>query len=130
MICQHLGKSVLANARPFAFPTSTYTPRSLTTPLAVSLLRSSFAGLLRGEEIADWGEDEVYSEREETRVIQIAQWAFFKRYARQDAPDQEDELFNVAIDPDEKTNLAADPGHPHIVAELSDCIETFFARHA
>ncbi len=90
----------------------------------------SFAGLLRGEDVADWGEDEVYSEQEETRVIRTPQWAFFKRYNSTDAPKLPDELFNVAVDPGETNNLADDPGHAHIVADLSARIDNFFAEHS
>ena len=90
----------------------------------------SFAGLLRGEAVADWGEDEVYSEQEETRVIRTPQWAFFKRMNGEGAPELPDELFNVVVDPDETRNLAADPGHAHIVADLSARIDDFFQRYA
>lgn len=90
----------------------------------------SFAGLLRGETVADWGADEVFSEQEETRVIRTPQWAFFKRFNRPGAPALPDELFNVVTDPDETTNLAADPGHAHVVAELGARIDAFFDRHA
>ena len=90
----------------------------------------SFAGLLRGEALADWGEDEVFSEQEETRVIRTPQWAFFKRFRGQGAPDLPDELFNVAVDPGETDNLAEDPAHAPIVAELSSRIDAFFAAHA
>lgn len=95
-----------------------------------SLPSRSFAGLLRNEAVANWGEDEVFSEQEETRVIRTPQWAYFKRYKSDDAPDLPDELFNVAIDPGETNNLAYDPSHAHIVADLSTRIEVFFARHS
>ncbi|MEX0284508.1 MAG: sulfatase [Paracoccaceae bacterium] len=90
----------------------------------------SFAGFLKGEAVANWGEDEVFSEQEETRVIRTPQWAFFKRFHRQDAPELQDELFNVVTDPGETTNLAGDPGHAHVVAELSARIEAFFNQHS
>lgn len=90
----------------------------------------SFAGLVRGETVADWGEDEVFSEQEETRVIRTPQWAFFKRYNRRGAPELADELYDVVADPGETLNLAADPGYAHVVAELAARIEAFFAAHA
>ena len=90
----------------------------------------SFAGLLRGEELADWGEDEVFSEQEETRVLRTPQWAFFKRFRKPGSPDIPDELFNLVTDPGEECNLAADPVHAHIVADLSARIDAFFAAHA
>lgn len=94
-----------------------------------SLPSRSFAGLLRGEAVAEWGEDEVYSEQEETRVIRTPQWAYFKRFNSDNAPDLPNELFNVVTDPGETENLAADPGHAHIVADLDARIETFFGEH-
>lgn len=89
----------------------------------------SFAGLVTGEAVADWGADEVYSEQEETRVLRTPQWALFKRYNSETAPDLPDELFNVVTDPGETENLASDPAHAHIVAELSARIDAFFASH-
>lgn len=90
----------------------------------------SFAGLLRGDDVADWGDDEVFSEQEETRVIRNPQWAFFKRFGKAGAPELPDELFNVITDPGETRNLAQDPAHAHIVADLSARIDAFFAAHA
>ncbi len=90
----------------------------------------SFAGLLRGEQIAEWGDDEVFAEQEETRVIRTPQWAFFKRFHRSGAPQLRDELFNTVTDPGETTNLAEDPAHAHVVADLSARIDAFFGKHA
>ena len=90
----------------------------------------SFAGLLRGRDLSDWGEDEVFSEQEETRVVRTPQWAFFKRFRRDGAPDLPDELFNVISDPGETQNLADDPAHAHVVADLSARIDAFFEMHA
>ena len=95
-----------------------------------SLPSRSFAGLLKGEEIADWGEDEVFSEQEETRVIRTPQWALFKRFRKDGAPELGDELFNVMVDPGETQNLAHDPGHAHILAELNARIEAFFETYS
>ena len=95
-----------------------------------SMPSRSFAGLLRGEAVADWGDDEVYSEQEETRVIRTPQWAFFKRYAAPNAPALPDDLFNLVVDPQETRNLAGDPDHAAIVADLSARIEVFFAQYS
>lgn len=95
-----------------------------------SLPSRSFAGLLRGDAVADWGEDEVFSEQEETRVIRTPQWAFFKRFRSVGAPELPDELFNVIEDPGETLNLADSPSHAHIVADLSARIDAFFDLHA
>lgn len=133
LICRHDGHIAAASATPIHVSNVDIFATILDYVGAgpqPSLPSRSFAGLLRGEEVADWGEDEVYSEQEETRVIRTPQWALFKRYDRQNAPDLHDELFNVVTDPGETVNLAADPGHAHIVADLSARIEAFFARHA
>jgi len=90
----------------------------------------SLAGLLRGESVADWGDDEVFSEQEETRVIRTPQWAYFKRMSREDAPDLPDELFDVVVDPGETVNLAADPQYARIVEELDARIDKFFTQYA
>ena len=90
----------------------------------------SFAGLIKGEAVADWGEDEVYSEQEETRVSRTPQWAFFKRYSSTDAPDLEDELFDVVKDPGETTNLAQDPVCAAVVDELTARLDRFFAQYS
>lgn len=89
----------------------------------------SFAGFLKGEKLADWGEDEVYSEQEETRVIRTPQWAFFKRYEGANAPELPNELYNVIDDPGETKNLAEDLDHKHVVCELSARIDKFFAEY-
>lgn len=90
----------------------------------------SFAPLLRGAEVGDWGDDEVYSEQEETRVIRTPQWAFFKRFAGKGAPELGDALYNVVTDPGETNNLAGDPAHAAVVADLSARIAAFFERHS
>jgi hypothetical protein len=72
----------------------------------------------------------VFSEQEETRVIRTPQWAYFKRYNSDNAPDLPDELFNVVVDPGETNNLVNNPDHAHIIADLSARIETFFAQHS
>lgn len=89
----------------------------------------SFAGLLRGETVADWGEDEIYSEQEETRVIRTPQWAYFKRFNRPGAPLLPDELFNVTNDPGETVNLVEDPDHAAVAAELSARIDVYFSNY-
>ncbi len=90
----------------------------------------SFAGLLRGEELTSWGEDEVFSEQEETRVIRTPDWAFFKRFRKDGAPDLPDELYDINADPAETTNLASDPNLAQVVADLSARTDAFFATHS
>ena len=90
----------------------------------------SFVPLLRGEDTADWGPDEVFAEQEETRVLRTGNWLYFRRLRH--GPQQEfgDALFDVAADPEETQNLIDDPAHAAVAAELSARIDTYFARHA
>lgn len=77
----------------------------------------------------DWGEDAVYSEQEETRVVRTRKWAYFKRFTGAPNNPIEDELFDVERDPGEKVNLAADPAFAEIRASLDGMLERFFATH-
>ncbi len=95
-----------------------------------SLPSRSFAALLKGEGLTHWGEDEVISEQEETRVIRTPNWAFSKRFRRDGAPDLPDELFDVNADPGETINLAGDPKFAHVVSDLSARVDTFFEAHS
>ena len=94
-----------------------------------SLPSRSFAAAIKGKEKFSSGPDEVFSEQEETRVIRKGDWVFFKRFAQPGAPDIPDGLFNVATDPGETTNLAYDPTHAEIVADLTSRIDAFFDQH-
>jgi arylsulfatase A-like enzyme len=78
----------------------------------------------------DWGEDAVYSEQEETRVVRMRKWAYFKRFT--DAPNHPigDELFDIEMDPGETLNLADDPDFSEIRATLDGMLIAFFAAHA
>lgn len=88
----------------------------------------SFAGLLRGEQLADWGEDEVFSEQEETRVLRTPQWAYFRRFDGSSNWPIHDEMFDVIADPEEKKNLVGDPNHAAVAGELASRIDRFFEQ--
>lgn len=83
----------------------------------------SFAPLLRGETV-EW-ENEVFFEYITTRVIQTPRWKYTKRFL--DAPD---ELYDLLADPGETNNLAADPAHRDVLAELGERLTGFFERYA
>ncbi|MGB1010448.1 MAG: sulfatase family protein [Thiolinea sp.] len=89
----------------------------------------SLAGMFRGEALSDWGEDEVYSEQEETRVLRTPQWVYFRRFTGNSNEDLQDELYDVINDPAEATNLIADPEHQLVATELASRIDRFFAEH-
>ena len=97
---------------------------------AEGLPSRSFAPLLRGEALNHWGEDAVFAEQEETRVIRTRQWAFFKRFREPGAPDLPDALYDTVADPGETVDLAQDPAHAATVADLSSRIDAFFGKHA
>jgi arylsulfatase A-like enzyme len=78
----------------------------------------------------DWGEDAVYSEQEETRVLRTPKWAYFKRFGNAPNHPIGDELYDVELDPRETTNLADDPGFAGIRAALDKMLTDFFATHA
>jgi len=89
----------------------------------------SLKPLLTGDP-ADWGEDAVYSEQEETRVVRTPKWAYFKRFA--DAPNHPigDELYDVELDPGETTSLVDDPAFAEIRDKLDRMLTEFFATHS
>ncbi len=95
---------------------------------AMAMASRSLKPLLSGNP-RDWGNDAVFSEQEETRVVRTRKWAYFKRFA--DAPSHPicDELFDVEADPQEKTNLASDPAYAGIRASLDDMLTAFFESH-
>jgi arylsulfatase A-like enzyme len=91
-------------------------------PIAHSPGRSH-AALVRGG--AAGVEEPVYWEYITTRVIQDGRWKLVKRFLA--APD---ELYDLASDPGETRNLAADPAHAAVVADLGARLTAFFDRYA
>ncbi len=83
----------------------------------------SHAALLRGG--APGTEQPVFWEYITTRVIQTRQWKYIKRFL-----DTPDELYDLAADPGENRNLAADPTRAAVVADLDRQLTAFFKRYA
>lgn len=77
----------------------------------------------------DIGQDAVFSEQEETRVVRTRKWAYFKRF--QGAKDYPigPELFDVENDPAETRNLVDDPACAKVLAVLDDMLTQFFDQH-
>ena len=94
-----------------------------------SLPSRSLLPLLKGVEPQDWGQDAVFSEQEETRVIRTPKWAYFKRFKGQSIV-LEDELFDVELDPQETKNLAQDPAFAEIKTALDDALPDFFETYS
>lgn len=76
------------------------------------------------------GEDVVYAEQEETRVLRTAKWAYFKRFRREGSPDLQDELFDVEADPVETRNLAQEPEFSDVLQTLDLMLTNFFETHS
>lgn len=102
----------------------------LGEPPAEDLPSRSLAPLLHNQPLANWGENEVYSEQEETRVLRTPQWTYFKRFNSSNSPDLPDALYHAVDDPQETINLAADPDHQPVVQALSAKIDAHFLRYS
>lgn len=89
----------------------------------------SLMPIIKGASLVNWGEDAVFSEQEETRVIRTQKWALFKRY---DGPNNRgiaDELYDIENDPHEKNNLSGLEEHAVVEAELNNALLEFFRTH-
>jgi len=89
----------------------------------------SLMPIIRGESLTDWGEDAVYSEQEETRVVRTQKWALFKRFNGPNNQGISDELYDVEHDPEEKNNLSTQPEYAEVEQELNHMLLEFFRRH-
>ena len=89
----------------------------------------SLAPLLKGDLLGD-SFNAVFYEQEEMRAIRTQRWAYFKYFSGSDAYKFDDELYDLAQDPDEDNNLASDPVYTDVIAELSTRIDTFFTDYA
>jgi arylsulfatase A-like enzyme len=84
----------------------------------------NFTPMLRGVPL-EW-EDEVFIEQEEVRAIRTPQWLYMKRFKGSRTYPFEDELYDLARDPQEKSNLIAEEGYDEVAQSLSDRIDVFF----
>jgi arylsulfatase A-like enzyme len=83
-----------------------------------------FSPLLHGESI-EW-EDVVFAEYgAHARMVRTDRWKYIERI--DEGPGQ---LFDLAADPGEKTNLHDDPKHADIQATLQQQLHEFFAAHS
>ena len=85
--------------------------------------------VLKGDMPTDWGDDAVYSEQEETRVIRTQKWVLFKRF---DGPTNQgigDELYDVEKDPQETNNLSGNEKYKAVEDELGVMLLDFFRQH-
>ncbi len=80
-----------------------------------------YSPVLRGEKIADW-KDEVFYEYENLRCIRTRDWKYIQRYE-----DSYNELYHLAEDPDELTNLIETK--PDVLPQLQERLDQFFAKN-
>ncbi len=82
-----------------------------------------YAAALRGEP-CDLGEDILFAEYETTRLVTTWEWKLVRRHGFGD-----DQLFDVANDPEECVNVLGGPGTEGVEAELSKRLDAFFATY-
>ncbi len=82
-----------------------------------------FAGVLRGESV-DW-DNTVFYEFENVRMIRTADWKYIERF--NEGPN---ELFDLAHDPEERTNLYGVDAHAPTQEALRKRLYAFFDRYA
>ena len=97
----------------------------MENPVAGGLPGQSFADLMRGKPVIDRENVVVYDEYGPVRMIRNRTQKYVHRY-----PDGPHELFDLANDPDETTNLAGDVGHRGAVRRMKSELEDWFSRYA
>jgi arylsulfatase A-like enzyme len=84
----------------------------------------SFRPALEGRPLEGREEVVVFDEYGPVRMIRTERWKYVHRHAY--GPH---ELYDLASDPDERRNLAAEPGQAGRVGELKARMDEWFARH-
>ena len=86
---------------------------------------SSFAPVLRGEELVDRENVVVFDEYGPVRMIRTKDWKYVHRY-----PYGPNELYNIKSDPYEKDNLIDDQDVCHIRKELKALLDNWFYKYS
>lgn len=84
----------------------------------------SFAPMLAGGE-SEW-DNTAFFEFVTVRVVRSGRWKYMKRFDT----SEPNTLFDLISDPEEKHNLANDPAHGDLAAELDARLTDFFARYS
>ncbi|MXX88773.1 MAG: sulfatase-like hydrolase/transferase [Boseongicola sp. SB0677_bin_26] len=74
--------------------------------------------------------DAIFFEQEETRAIRTREWLYAMRFQGAGSYPMNDELYHLANDPLERTNLIALPEHSATADDLRDRISSFFDTHS
>lgn len=92
-------------------------------PRSVPLAGRSYAPALLGQK-PNWGAEATFHEYENTRAIQTPGWKLVQRH-----PEGPHELYHLAEDPEERSNLFDDPEHAEIRSALAAKLQEFFGQY-
>jgi len=96
----------------------------LPVPEDRNLPGRSFLPLLRGEKMEERESVVVFDEYGPVRMVRTREWKYVHRHAH--GPH---ELYDLVNDPDERNNLADEPGQADRIAELKAMMDEWFARY-
>ncbi|RME61875.1 MAG: DUF4976 domain-containing protein, partial [Alphaproteobacteria bacterium] len=85
----------------------------------------SFAAILKGADTRQ-GRDAVFFEQEETRGVRTKRYSFWRRLEGTGMP----ELYDMQLDPEQKTNVYGKKEYERVAARLSRQLDTFFATYS
>jgi len=83
-----------------------------------------FSAVLLERPAPGW-DDAVFYEYQNVRAIRTAKWKYIERFRQ-----EPNELYHLADDPQEETNLIDRPRHAQVQEELRDRLHAFFDRYA
>ena len=96
----------------------------LPIPQDRNLPGASFLPLLRGEEMAERESVVIYDEYGPVRMVRTKEWKYIHRHS--DGPH---ELYDLVNDPDERRNLADEPGQAKRIAGMKAMMDDWFAQY-
>ena len=88
----------------------------------------SFAPLLQGKRL-DRAMDAVFIEQEEVRAIRTQDWLYMERFQGSATYPLADELYDLARDPGETTDVIDEPEYAEIAASLRERIDRYFEHY-
>lgn len=93
-------------------------------PVAAHLPGTSFAPLLQGKADTSQGAVVVYDEYGPVRMVRTTDWKYVHRF-----PYGPHELYHIADDPDETSNLVEAPEYASKIAEMRGMLRSWFAKY-